>query len=74
MEVLKKARVEEESKLGAFMKNYWTARSASTVSIDSNLVVADVQVTPAHFPYDNIPVPSDNDFKTSSSDPISVKV
>ena len=42
MEVLKKARVEEESKLGAFMKNYWTVRCASTVSIDSDLVVADV--------------------------------
>ena len=50
---LKKATVEEESKLGAFM----TARSASSVSIDSDLVVADVQVTPAHSPYDNIPVP-----------------
>ena len=44
---LKKARVEEESKLGAFMKNYLTARSASTVSIDSDLVVADFQVMPA---------------------------
>ena len=65
---LKKARVEEESKLGAFMKNYLTARSALTVSIDSNLVVADVQVMPAQSPYDNIPVPSDNDFKTSSSE------
>ena len=51
------------SKLGAFMKNYLTARSASTVSIDSDPVVADVQVTPEQSPY---PVPSDNDFKTSS--------
>ena len=41
---LKKARVEKESKLGAIMKNYLTARSASTVSIDSDLVVADVPI------------------------------
>ena len=46
---LNKARVEEESKLGAFMKNYLTARS---VSIDSATLW--VQVTPAQSPYDNI--------------------
>lgn len=41
-------------KLGVFMKNY-LARSASTVSVDSDLVVADVQVTPVQSPYDNAP-------------------
>ena len=57
------------------MKNYLTARSASTVSgsIDSDLVVvSEAEVTLAHAQssYDNITVPSDNDLKTSSSNPI----
>ena len=69
---LKKARVEEGIKLGAFMKNYLTACSASTVSgsIDSDLkLVSEAEVTPAQSSYDNITVPSDNDLKTSSSNP-----
>ena len=57
------------------MKNYLTARSASTVSgyFDSDLVVvSEAEVTPAHAQssYDNITVPSDNGLKTSSSNPI----
>ena len=36
------------------MKNY-IALSASTVSVDSDLVVAVVQVTPVQSPYDNVP-------------------
>ena len=63
---LKKARADEESKLGAFMTNFLTTQSASTVSSDSGLVMTDdvLEVTPVLMqspmsPRENIEVPGE---------------
>ena len=71
---LKKARVDEESKLGAFMTNFLTTQSASTVSSDSGLVMTDdvLEVTPVLMqspmsPRENIEVPGDDAACSSSN-------
>ena len=71
---LKKARADEESKLGAFMTNFLTTQSASTVSSDSGLVMTDdvLEVTPVLMqspmsPRENIEVPGDDAACSSSN-------